>query len=222
MRATRQSHRDTPGPDEQELIVNVLARILARLYVLFPVKRVAAAAISRIEGGQMRSATLRQILRDHHGVHVGAHSYGGLLVPGAADKDTTIGRYASIGPNVWRFGAAHPMGAMSMHPYWYLSRFGHVEADADVPRTPIEIGDDCWIGANTTILPGCRRIGIGAVVAAGSVVTHDVPDFAVVMGVPAKQASMRLSEPVRERLLRERPWLLAPEEYLQAIRNAGI
>ena len=49
----------------------------------------------------------------------------------------------------------------------------------------VEVGDDVYIGAGATLLPGVR-IGAGAVVAAGAVVTHDVPSAAVVMGVPAR------------------------------------
>jgi acetyltransferase-like isoleucine patch superfamily enzyme len=54
-----------------------------------------------------------------------------------------------------------------------------------VVTKPIRIEDDVWIGAHAVILPGVT-IGRGAVVGAGSVVTHDVPPFAVVTGVPAR------------------------------------
>ncbi len=52
-------------------------------------------------------------------------------------------------------------------------------------KAPVVIGKDCWVGANSTILPGVT-IGDYAVVAAGSVVTQDVPSGALVAGVPAK------------------------------------
>ena len=55
----------------------------------------------------------------------------------------------------------------------------------DLLPAPVHIGDNVWIGANVTILPGVT-IGEYAVVAAGAVVTKDVPDYAVVGGVPAK------------------------------------
>lgn len=54
----------------------------------------------------------------------------------------------------------------------------------------VVIGDDVWIGAGATILPG-RAIGSGSIVAAGSVVTRDVPPMAVVGGNPARVISYR-------------------------------
>ena len=54
-----------------------------------------------------------------------------------------------------------------------------------VATKPVVIGDDVWIGANAVILPGVT-IGKHAVVAAGAVVTHDVPEKSLVGGVPAK------------------------------------
>lgn len=55
----------------------------------------------------------------------------------------------------------------------------------DLLPAPIHIGDRVWIGANATILPGVT-IGHGAIVAAGAVVTRDVPPLAVVGGIPAR------------------------------------
>ena len=60
----------------------------------------------------------------------------------------------------------------------------------DGPSRPPIIEDDVWLGANVTVLPG-RRIGTGSIVAAGSVVTRDVPAFAVVAGNPAKIVACR-------------------------------
>jgi acetyltransferase-like isoleucine patch superfamily enzyme len=57
-------------------------------------------------------------------------------------------------------------------------------------RQGIVIGDDCWIGAGSTILDGVN-IGNGCVVAAGSVVTTNVPDYSVVGGIPAKLLKIR-------------------------------
>ena len=196
-------------------------RLVARHFAALPLKRRILALVARSEGGQFTSLSLRVILDRHYGVRVGDHSYGSLLEPGMADRDTVIGSYVSIGPNVRRLGAAHPVDSLSMHPYWYNPALGLVPADADVERTGCEIGHESWIGANVTILPGCRRIGIGAVVGAGAVVTRDVPDFAVVVGTPARQIAERLTDDQRRGLLDNRPWELAPADCRAALDRLG-
>ena len=55
---------------------------------------------------------------------------------------------------------------------------------------PVTIGDDVWIGDRVIILPGIK-VGDGSIIAAGAVVTHDVPAYAIVGGVPAKVIGMR-------------------------------
>ena len=55
---------------------------------------------------------------------------------------------------------------------------------------PVVIGDDVWIGVRVTILPGVR-IGSHTVIAAGAVVTKDIPDYAIAGGVPAKVLKYR-------------------------------
>jgi maltose O-acetyltransferase len=52
------------------------------------------------------------------------------------------------------------------------------------------IKDDVWIGSRVTIMPGVT-VGVGAIIAAGAVVTHDVPDYTIVGGVPAKVIKSR-------------------------------
>jgi acetyltransferase-like isoleucine patch superfamily enzyme len=49
----------------------------------------------------------------------------------------------------------------------------------------VTIGNDCWIGGNTTIMPGVV-IGKGCTIGAGSIVTKDIPDFSVALGTPAR------------------------------------
>ncbi len=71
---------------------------------------------------------------------------------------------------------------------------GHIFARTDIPmgvqggkeKTPLHIAGDVWIGSRAVILPGCKRIGHGAIVGAGAVVTKDIPDYAIVGGNPAK------------------------------------
>ncbi len=68
---------------------------------------------------------------------------------------------------------------------------------------PIEIGDYVFIGPRAIIMPGIK-IGKGAIVAAGAVVTHDVPEFVIVGGVPAKVIGVRKNKDLHYRLGRAR------------------
>lgn len=175
------------------------------------------ALAMRLEGGQMTSQSLRDHLAGRYGVQVGNFSYGSLLIPGMSDQGLTIGSYVSIGPDVRRFGAAHPLERLSLHPYFYNPRLGLVGEDADVKRTACHIGNDVWIGAGALILPGCTRIGTGAVIGAGSVVTKNVPEFSIVVGNPARVIGQRLSEQERERVRQESFWSRAPLDVLRDI-----
>ncbi|MFV0364602.1 MAG: sugar O-acetyltransferase [Suipraeoptans sp.] len=84
-----------------------------------------------------------------------------------------IGDYCMIGPNTIITTVGHPMSPESRRKKMANS-------------SPIKIGDDVWIGGNCTILPGVT-IGNNVIVAAGAVVTKDVPDNCVVAGIPAKK-----------------------------------
>lgn len=68
-----------------------------------------------------------------------------------------------------------------------------------VQKEGIEIGNDVWIGMNATILPGVK-IGNGVTISAGAVVTKDIPDYALVGGVPAKIIKMKHSEEIIQKL----------------------
>lgn len=194
---------------------SLLGRVVVRFYPRLPLKsRLLRLAVAR-EGGEFTSLSLRSVLSDYYGVEVGPFSYGSLLQPGHSDRGLRLGSYISVGPGVRRFGANHPLGAPLMHPFAYEPSLGYVGRDADVVRTTCVIEDDAWIGANALILPGCRRIGRGAVVGAGAVVTRDVEDFAVVVGNPARQVRLRFDAERRTEISRWELGSRPPHEVVE-------
>lgn len=75
----------------------------------------------------------------------------------------------------------------------------------------ITIGSDVWIGAEAIVMDGVT-IGHGAIVAAGAVVTKNVPPYAIVGGVPAKIIKYRFNEKQREAMLKTQWWTKQPNE----------
>jgi len=165
----------------------------------------------RTEGGRFTSRTRRRILRDFEGIEVGAYSYGNGLRPGVCPRGVSVGRYVSIAHGVKFFLRNHPMDRLSTHPYFFNRRLGVAPRDVEEVGT-LRIEHDAWIGENVIVTPGCSRIGIGAVVGAGSVVTRDVEDFAIVAGNPAKLIRHRFDEATRQAVLESRWWERSIEE----------
>ncbi|MEM1329469.1 MAG: CatB-related O-acetyltransferase [Planctomycetota bacterium] len=161
--------------------------------------------LGKWEGNRMHSHTLRVLIEKYHGVRVGAYSYGPCLKPGQFPRGVVVGRYASIADGVRVFLRNHPMDWLSTHAFFFNRVLGYVPRDTVEPGE-LWIGHDAWIGENSIITPGCSRIGIGSVVGAGSVVTRDVPDFAIVAGTPAKQIRYRFPEATRQAILASRWW----------------
>jgi acetyltransferase-like isoleucine patch superfamily enzyme len=119
-----------------------------------------------------------------------------VLKPGLLPRGTVVGAYCSVGSGLIVRRRDHPIDRPILHPFLYNSGLGYLTQDT-IQRNednPLCIGNDVWIGDRVTILSGCKTIGNGAVLAAGSVVTKDVPAYAIVGGVPAKLLKMRFDE----------------------------
>lgn len=161
--------------------------------------------VSRREGGQGTSTTLRRIFADYHGVEIGLHSDGGCFEPWAFDPGTTIGRYSSIAETATGWGANHPMNSKSSNALFYNPVMGLADVEP-IERTKLTIGNDVWLGHNSIILSSVSSVGDGAVVGAGSVVNKDVPPYAVVVGHPARVVRYRFSDERIAELLEEQWW----------------
>ena len=141
----------------------------------------------------MQSLTWRRILQSYHKVEIGRYSYGDILRPGVVPPGSSVGAYCSVGTDLIIRRRNHPVNRAILHPFFYNAALGLLKRDT-IPQdrdNPLYIGHDVWIGDRVTILSGCQNIGNGAVIAAGAVVTHDVPAYAMVGGVPAKLIRMR-------------------------------
>lgn len=102
---------------------------------------------------------------------------------------TTIGKFCSIGPNLFCGWGIHPTNGLSTSPMFYslLKQNGMTLSAVDKikERKPIIIGNDVFIGANVTILDGVT-IGDGAIIGAGAVVSKDIPSYAIAVGCPVE------------------------------------
>lgn len=162
----------------------------------------------------------------YRGCLVGRYTYGYKKLLQEFPLATKIGRFCSINctARIWN---NHSLDTVTTHPFldhrlFYsrkekdmrqalLKKYGKHHDNADFENSeirdnrPVEIGNDVWIGANAIILPGVK-IGDGAVIAAGAVVTKDVEPYAIVGGVPAKIIKYRFGEEERKKFLQIKWW----------------
>lgn len=159
---------------------------------------------------------------------VGRYSYGTPKVyfQGEPGRKLTIGNFVSIGPDVKIFvgrQGRHPLDLLSTFPVAMLyPDFGAGSAEKKsrvfAGNLDVNIGNDVWIGANSVVFAGVT-IGNGAVIAAGSIVTKDVPAFSVSGGVPARHLKLRFPESIVQRLIKLEWWNL-PIEVLVSNTSA--
>ena len=105
-------------------------------------------------------------------ISLGERFYGGYNITILDCAIVTIGNRVMLGPNVSIFAATHETEVQSRRENIEFAK-------------PVTIGNDCWIGGHSIILPGVT-IGDGCTIAAGAVITKDVPAWSVVMGAPGK------------------------------------
>ncbi len=130
-----------------------------------------------------------------------------------------IGRFCSIAAHTRINPGNHPLDrVMLSHVGYRSSAYGMGPDDPDFfawrRSAPVTLGHDVWLGHGAIVLPG-RTIGTGAAIGAGTVVTRDVPPFAVVVGNPGRVLRLRFPEPVIEALHRI-AWWDWPHERLAA------
>jgi acetyltransferase-like isoleucine patch superfamily enzyme len=174
----------------------------------FLIQRLIGRATCRLQEGAFlsHSARIRNALGDSNKIVIGRHSHirGELMIFGHGGR-ISIGEwcYVGVGTRIWSAGSieignrvlishsvnifdnlTHPLKAADRHEQakQIFSR-GHPR-EISLDEKPVKIGDDAWIGACAMILRGVS-VGEGGVVAAGAVVTRDVPAYSIVAGNPA-------------------------------------
>ena len=192
----------------------ILRLVLGFLYPRERFDHLAHRLIRWFDGGAIRSQILRDLLEKHYGIRIGAYSYGPILWRNMLTRGSTVGNWCSVGKEliVWRRN--HPVDRIIQHPIFYNSGLGMVDEDMieGVKDNPLIIGHDVWIGDRVTILPGCKVIGNGAILAAGSVVTRDVLPYTIMGGVPARQLKPRFPREIQEILEKSRWWELDADQ----------
>jgi phosphonate metabolism protein (transferase hexapeptide repeat family) len=123
----------------------------------------------------------------------------------------TIGKFCNIADMVRINPGNHPIERPSLHHFTYRPEQYALASQRDEAffnwrrRQRVELGHDVWIGHGAVIMPG-TRIGNGAVVGSLSVVTKDVPAYAVAAGVPARVLRMRFPAAIAEAVQQTRWW----------------
>lgn len=152
--------------------------------------------------------------------------YGSYTGKHCEFSGSKIGRFCSIGSNVRVVSANHPIDVnVATHPAFYSNKyyFSYVHQNEVIEHITTlngyecELGNDVWIGDNVLIKGGVT-IGNGAVIGMGSVVTHDVPPYTIVAGVPAKKIRKRFDDETITKLLAIQ-WWNKPLEWIEQHAN---
>jgi len=169
-------------------------------------KKIIAKTAKILFKDEMRSTGLRALFAKLFQIEIGMYSYGCFdykRIP----KNTKIGKYCSFSQTCYIFNADHPKNFISTHPFFYNQKAKFVDKD-QIKRTVLHIEDDVWIGHNATILSTVTLIGRGAIVGAGSVVTKNVPKYAIVGGIPAKILGYRFDKETIKKIENSEWWMM--------------
>ncbi|WP_100331863.1 CatB-related O-acetyltransferase [Bacillus xiapuensis] len=169
----------------------------------------------------LHSQQLKETI-SHPNIQVGKHTYYSgyyhkesfqdycvryLLEDEEGDK-LIIGKFCAIGSGacfIMSGNKGHRPDWISTYPFYYVEKDWGEAVDGYQAAGDTVVGNDVWIGTEAMIMPGVK-IGDGAIVSARSVVTSDVPPYAIVAGNPAKVVKKRFSDSEIEQLLKLKWW----------------
>ena len=196
----------------------IILKILILIYSCVKntrVRRYLEKKIAAFDGGFYYSHKIRDIYKEYHGLSIGYGTYGGCWNNSAMWwSNIRIGNYCSFAGHVSLFTCDHPMDLFTTHPITYdiYNSGASEQRNFSKGQNYLNVGHGVWFGADSIVLSGCKTIGNGAVIGAGSVVTHDVPPYAVVVGNPARIIRYRLTPDQIEKVEASKWWLLKRNE----------
>lgn len=155
-----------------------------------------------------RDKVRQKKLQRKSNVEIAENSYGTPIVHFGDVENTKlkIGKFCSIGKNVHVYlGGNHRMDWITMYPFPAKFEWANEYNNYQTSKGNVIIGNDVWIGSEATILSGVT-IGDGAVVGAKTVVTKDIPPYAIVVGNPARIVKYRFKQEEIEELLKVKWW----------------
>jgi virginiamycin A acetyltransferase len=194
-----------------------LARILLLGDLLF-------AALTYIDNEQRDYS--RIFMKKYSNAEIGRYSYG--FNRWTFWGSVKIGQFCSIAPNVTIGATKHPIDTVTSHPFLFDPKYS-VNPLKKEDRTlgnfgNVTIGNDVYIGINALIMPGIN-IGDGAVIGAETVVTKDIPPYAIVVGVPGRIKNYRFAKATICKLLEIKWWDWTDErikENFESFKNPEI
>lgn len=199
------------------MIRNTLLKILAK----------GLGSTRKMQGGKVLVSGIvkgvEQVIFEGNNVVLDGCNFNGKIRVGYATTfgiqnlihgEIEIGKYCQFAPYASINTFNHPMNHMST--YINNRLLGGLLSKYKTSEKTI-IGNDVWIGKNAIILGGIT-IGNGSIIAAGSVVTHDVPDYHIAAGVPAKLVKQRFSDAIIKELL-ELQWWNNDQSEIEELRE---
>jgi acetyltransferase-like isoleucine patch superfamily enzyme len=146
--------------------------------------------------------------------NIDAYSY---IAPNSSIVFSKIGKFCSIGKDTSIGLGKHTINTISSSPIFYSKknaiRISWTSKINSEEFNEVIIGNDVWIGTKAIIMGGIT-IGNGVIIGAGSIVTKDLPDYSIAVGIPAKVIKYRFDKPIIDKL-KEINWWDLPEEKLK-------
>ena len=170
-----------PWRKERKLKTHKLNQDYNRLYEDQTEER--DAILTEILGKKEDGVFLQGPVTFHYGVHtkIGKNTFINFNFTCQDDAEVTVGENCNFGPNVTIVTPVHPMRADERRAL----RCPDGSEKRLCWAKPVQIGSDCWLGANVVVCPGVT-IGDNCVIGAGSVVTRSIPANSFAAGVPCK------------------------------------